>query len=656
MEAGDTLPNSITARSSTSGDQIDDSDPPTSVPVGTFEELTNTVTTRVSRPRLVIDKVAAEPGPLSDGDTVDYTVTVENIGDTTAYAVPVTDTPDPILASVTMGAHAGRLVDGWSPVDPDIGWYLPTLDPGEVATFSYTATVADDVAALVGEGIRTLDNTAVVGPYRPVPLVQGGFELIDDVPPATTSTPLADSGLHLSKHPSAACTGAARAVQQGETVTWCVVADNAGPATAYGAEITEQLPLGVTYVPSSGVPTPTSVSSTPAGERLSWAIGDLAPGSRQVRFDTIVDTTSSGHLVNTATITSTRRDGTAYGAANFAATRTAHAAVIVADSDQQIAKTPDVQVVEAAGGPVEVSWTITVTNPGDTPLTGLVVTDDMPSVPTAMSFVRATTSYPGGPASEVVASGPGSDRVVWTFPTLPPGDSFVIEVTGSVDPADLAAVDRTDPSTYTWVNTASLVSDQIPESVENQAKAVLDLDASPTLHKTVACGGGHALRCRFGTPPEVLVYTVTVTNDESEPLWDLTVRDVPDSDHLDVRDMLATAGSAALDGDGASVVWTIPGPLAPGATATLTYTTSTGSSADWPLVNSASWGDGRDLVNTVVELDAPADRPDALPRTGGSGLGGLLHTAAGLLAAGLLLAAMAARRRGYVASHGFARR
>jgi len=89
-----------------------------------------------------------------------------------------------------------------------------------------------------------------------------------------------------------------------------------------------------------------------------------------------------------------------------------------------------------------------------------------------------------------------------------------------------------------------------------------------------------------------LTYSIAVKNNGTSPAYDVVVTDKPDDEIVNVVNV-AGAGFATQNwtpGDH-NMAWKIPGPIAPGATVTLTYTAST--------VGSAALHTGQTAVNTA---------------------------------------------------------
>ncbi|MGV9383014.1 CARDB domain-containing protein [Nonomuraea sp. NPDC003707] len=183
-----------------------------------------------------VDKESAEPG-----DTLTYTVKVDNVGKGGAESVKLTDT----------------LPDGTA-----VARDLPDLAAG--ASRSETFTYA--IPCATGDAATVTNSATVVGKN-----VAGGAEedTSDNTGKASTAVKAPKLTLAASATPTA---GAA------EAVTTTLTVKNTGGASATGAKLTYKLPPEVYYstaLDKGAGPKPDAV----AGGTLTWNLGTLAAGS-----------------------------------------------------------------------------------------------------------------------------------------------------------------------------------------------------------------------------------------------------------------------------------------------------------------------------------------------------------------------------------------
>ena len=282
----------------------------------------------------------------------------------------------------------------------------------------------------------------------------------------------------------------------GETVTFTVTATNRGPSSATGVFVEDTLPPGLTLVTA----TPSQGTTYDAGTG-GWTIGDLAlSASATLTLVASVDTT--GVLVNEARKTAqTEVDPNPL---NDMAEAEINA---IATADIGVGKAISTRA-PAVGG--DVSFTVTATNFGPSPATGVVITDPLPA---GLTFVSAMPSQ----GTYDQASG------VWTVGDLAATRTALLSVT--------ARVTQVGPFTNTATRTASNEPDPNADndsaSVSAVARLVADLSITKTDGQTTAF------------PGQVLTYTITVHNAGPSPVVGAAVTDTFPAQlgprHVDVR-------------------------------------------------------------------------------------------------------------------------
>ncbi|MDD4715009.1 MAG: hypothetical protein PHT34_00440 [Oscillospiraceae bacterium] len=175
--------------------------------------------------------------------------------------------------------------------------------------------------------------------------------------------------------------------RKGDTVTFTIVVDNEST-----------LPVTSVLVQDSGAYALFSVSNIRLnGARVSEGnlltgvpIPEIGPGRRaEVAFDARIGEDVPASLLNTATVLYTYD---ADGQSSTASVSSNPAELSVIDPGIKIAGTADKSVVSGSGDVV--SYTLTVTNTGNMPLSNVVVTDTLPA---GMTYVKKTTRINGEP-------------------------------------------------------------------------------------------------------------------------------------------------------------------------------------------------------------------------------------------------------------------
>ncbi|MDQ2629658.1 MAG: DUF11 domain-containing protein, partial [Actinomycetota bacterium] len=337
---------------------------------GTFEN-TATVTTTTPEPENDnpnSDEVEVEVGPVADlaiektgpatvaaDGQLTWTLKATNNGENDATGVTITD-PLP-TGVVYSSADAGCSLAGAT-----VTCLVGELKVGESTERTITVTVP-----------RALADTTVVNGAK-VKGDQADDEPANDEDSAeTTVGPSAD--LSIVK------TGPNRVNANG-TMTWTLAVSNAGPSTATGVKVADQLPNGVQLVSA----TPTQGSCAGA---IECQLGTLpSGGSAQIQVVAHVPTALEGTtLVNKAAVVGEQPDPNPGN--NESSTTTVVDPPAPSDYDLSISK----QVVGSAqpGLGDTVSYEIVVANRGPATATGVKIVDTLPA---SLEYVAA--KLPGG--------------------------------------------------------------------------------------------------------------------------------------------------------------------------------------------------------------------------------------------------------------------
>ena len=295
---------------------------------------------------------------------------------------------------------------------------------------------------------------------------------------------------------------------------YTITVTNNGDGDATGATVVDTLPAGLTYVSSD----PAGAAS---GSTVTWNVGDLAPDASET-ITLTVRGTAGGAKVNVATASS--------GGNSFQPEARATTTILV----------PDI-TVEKTGRPAmfvgnQVTYTLTASNSGDAALTGVTITD---TIPTGMSYV---TSSPAGTVSDDGA------QVTWSVGNL--------------------AVDAETSVTVT------LQGDQVG-SVTNTAgaSATEGVPVSDTLEIRVLPAPGATLQITDSFDPvsegEQVDFTVAVSNQGRSPMTGVRVV-VPIPTEMTFVSTSDT--QATLGGDGRTVTFLLDSSLATGESFSFTIT------------------------------------------------------------------------------------
>jgi uncharacterized repeat protein (TIGR01451 family) len=425
-----------------------------------------------------------------------------NVGQDITYTVTVTDNgPDPATnVTVQDALPAGVTFVSAAPAgsyNPTTGvWTVGTVNPGVPQTLTITATVTSPSPAA---------NTAAIS----------HSDQFDPDPTNNRATAPTD--------PQQADLALAKAVSNprpnvGDTVTFTVTLTDNGPADATGVQVTDLLPSGLTLVNSNA-----SQGSYAADTGL-WTVGSVAKGA-QATLTLQAKVVSPAAETNTATISNADQFDPNTG------NNTASATEAPQQADLALTKTvsnPTPNVGDT------VTFTVTLTDKGPDPATGVQVNDLLPA---GLTFVSAT------PSAGTYNSATG----VWTVGTVSTASGQTLLIR--------AVVAAPNPLT----NTATIShADQFdPNTANNTAGATeTPQQADLALAKTVS----------NPTPNvgDVITYTVTLTNSGPDAATGVTIEDLLPAG-LGLVSATTTVGSYS----GVTGVWTV-GTLNGGGSAVLT--------------------------------------------------------------------------------------
>lgn len=366
---------------------------------------------------------------VMSGQTITYTITVDNPGDTDASGVVVTDTlPDwTTLVGPSSWQQVGSTREYTVSVGPLLAGYTETLTlsvtlsdtvPPSVAFITNTVEVADD-------GLAGADDNDVDAVTAARDLSIGKSDGVSTVAP-------------------------------GDTLTYTITITNAGHETATGVLVTDTLPVSTSYV--GGTPAWLRVGASQA----YTATVDMVPGGDTETLTltvTLTDPVPAGLEVITNRVEVADDGGAGY-------------LVYASDTDvDTVEASPDLAITKTDGITIAVpgdtiTYTITISNVGTQDASGVVVTDTLPPTSTA-TFVEASDSgiHAGG-----VVEWPSFDLAVgvWTTRTV------TVEITDTI-PAGVDAL----TNTVTVSDDGTSGADANPN--DNTAHDVNQLGAYPDL-------------------------------------------------------------------------------------------------------------------------------------------------------------------------------
>jgi uncharacterized repeat protein (TIGR01451 family) len=225
---------------------------------------------------------AASPSPVAVGETLTYTLSVENLGPDMANDLVLVDTlPD----SVSFVSVAGT---GWicNEASKTVTCERDTLGVGT----AFDITI--EVTAPMGTG--EISNTASVSSAT------ADNNPINDTDTASVTVQPHQADLAITK------TGSPSPVVMGETLTYTLFVQNLGPDIANYVEVVDTLPSGVTFVSAGG----TGWDCEENSGTVTCTLDSLGGGSIAADITIVVTAPSSiGNIANTVTVSSSTQDG-----------------------------------------------------------------------------------------------------------------------------------------------------------------------------------------------------------------------------------------------------------------------------------------------------------------------------------------------------------
>ncbi|MGL5648360.1 MAG: isopeptide-forming domain-containing fimbrial protein [Clostridium sp.] len=495
----------------------------------------NALVLNINDATLVMNK-SVNPQNATIGDTVTYTVTLQNTGNTAANTVVLTDTlPSEVSFNV------GSVIINGAPdgsVNPNTGINIATIAAGATATVTFTVTV--NSLPTVGSVINNSASSTFKYTIDPAQPNAGGGTSESNIAPLNTG--IARTLLTKSVDKAYA--------DVGDVLTYTIDVKNDGNVDAKNIILTDVIPNGTTLVPDSfsinGVP---QIGVTP---NAGTNIGTVQAGTTvQIIFKVTVNSIPTPNPVPNKAATSFEY---AVGSSNFTGGATSNT-VTTKVNHAEIGNLNKTATAYAAVGQT-VNYSIVIPNIGNVLMNNVVLKDILPS---AVTYVAGSAKVNGIAASGTPALGinvgainAGSsstvtfDAVVNSIPNPNPMQNTAdVTFTYTVDPAfpDNATGQETSNQAPTTVNFADLIG-------TNGANFVKTVDKA------------------FAKVGDVLTYTITMSNTGNTAANNVVVTDVLPAGTSFVAGSVTVNGGPGSGTPNTGI--TVPS-IAPSATATVTF-------------------------------------------------------------------------------------
>jgi uncharacterized repeat protein (TIGR01451 family) len=476
------------------------------------------------------------PDPVTAGNNLTYTITAANAGGDFANNVTLGDT---LPASTTFVSLTSP--GGWSCTTPAVGatGAVSCSNPSVAPAASGVFTLVVKVNSSAASG-STISNTASVS--------SSTFD-----PDATNNSATASTMVNSSADLSVTKADSPDPVTAGANLTYTITAANAGPSDAVGAQLTDGVPTGTTFVSFTAPAGWTAVTPSVGGTGGITATKNVAAGEAPAVFTLVVKVNSNvvegGTITNLASVGATTNDTNQANNTSVAST----SVDAVADVSASKADSPDPVI---AG--TDLTYTINVSNAGPSDSQNIAIGDDLP---VGTSFVSATPSQ--GTCS-------GTGPVSCTLGTLANGGTATITITVHVGSGLSEG--------FQLVNNGSVAASTTdPNSPNNSFTATTTVTTSADLAVTKTSPDP----VTAGTD---LTYTIGVTNNGPSH----TGGAVTLTDPLPAGTSFVSATPSQGTCSGTTTVTCDLGTLANGASATVTVTVHVESSVVDGISNTAS--------------------------------------------------------------------
>jgi uncharacterized repeat protein (TIGR01451 family) len=365
-------------------------------------DLSDSADVQIIEPDLTIDKEGSITEGLP-GDTIHYTLTVENTGTSPAYDVDIEDV-----------IPAGLILDGASITSTPLA--NTTTVVGNTITWEFTiipvgATVILEYDCMIPPEGGVFTNTATVTDYS---TLLGVSPYERHYPPVQDQWTVQAPGTDIVK---ITLNTAINVPSPGGIIYFELTITNTGAMLLDPNQLTDIIPDGLTYSPGTSIVDsipyePDSIVDNSDGtQTITWVnIGAMNPGDIiVVTFEATVDPGRVGTFINRAIVIGTSAIG------DVSDEDTSPVGVLAPAINITKSATP---TVATAGS--SVLFTLTITNTGEVPLDPVEVIDELPS---GLTYADAAVPAP----DSVVFNPDGTTTITWNnVGPLNVGESTVV--------------------------------------------------------------------------------------------------------------------------------------------------------------------------------------------------------------------------------------
>ncbi|MGL5152441.1 MAG: hypothetical protein ACRC7N_17935, partial [Clostridium sp.] len=551
------------------------------------------------------------------GDTITYSILVQNTGSVDANNVKVYDPLNPALTFVTNSVKMnGTVLGGVSPVS---GIPVGTVAPNAVYTITFMAVVSTVPT------VNPIPNKATVGyNYSPSPGV---------TVPVTNPSNITTSTISYVDMGAMEKDGNPNYVKLGDTVTYTVTVPNNGNTPANNVVLKDTIPVGSTFVNNSvsinGVNTPG------VNPQSGINIGTVNAGSNSVvQYQVVVvSVPASGKLLNqvtssyTFTVDPANPDGRGGGAtSNINQVSVTNASLVgppgtpgANNTGSKVGTPTNVDINDI------VSYTITMKNTGNVPAINVIVRDTLPTCTTLVAG-SVTVNGVNNSGSPFSASG-------LLVGTIPAGSTAIIayklKVTCLPTPPPATLKNQAD-ITYSFITDPSLP----PTTVTGPTNPSTIPVTTAGFNVNGQNGAVKTANPVYADRGDTVTYTISLTNLGNTPANNVVFSDTLPKDTSYIQDSLTVNGAPVngADPEGGVTIGTVnpnqtvvvqfavlvltvpsPNPLQNGAVINYNYT------VDPSVPNGRNGGNQTNIATTTIN-NATIGQPAGPGTSGGSGV------------------------------------
>lgn len=373
-----------------------------SVP-GANSDSIQTLVVGISDLNVIAKLDAPDPAVAGLASALTYTISVENLGPSDAFEAdpPGVQLTDLIPANLAIVSAVHQPGDGGGPQPCNVSGQTVTCNMGRVNVIHHQPNGTEPSPEVITIVVTPVCNAHLthppVSPLANSASVSNAGELDPDLSNNSANSTTGFIGeVDLSSTKTASIGLPPANVVAGESMTYMLTVNNAGPSNATNVAISDTLPAGLAFVSGVGC---SATGGTPfVDQQVTCNLPSVACGGSGNRtFSVNVAASVAEGTVVTNDVTGLAQDETEINAGNETSSRNT---LVRRRANLAIAKTRTSPVGSCVPGE-SVSYQLVVTNAGPSDSTGAVVTDPFPASLSNCSWACASAGSASCPAAGV---------------------------------------------------------------------------------------------------------------------------------------------------------------------------------------------------------------------------------------------------------------